>query len=92
MLTKALLPVLTKRKNGRVTIMNMASSAGYTACPFGAIYASSKAFDLFFSESLRKEINSKYQNMEVVTVCPMVVSSGMTNNLPASWKTGIISS
>lgn len=72
LMTRALLPILKKRKDNRSVIVNMASSASFFPEPYVAIYSATKCFDKFFSEALRYEL-SQSSNIEVLTVNPMFV-------------------
>lgn len=47
------LPDMVKR--GRGGVLNIASTAGYEAVPYTAIYAASKAFVISFSQAIREE-------------------------------------
>lgn len=91
LLTRALLPQLKARKTAKTTIVNMASLAGFGAQPYAMTYSATKAFDLSFSEALRKEIaGEKY--LEVLTVCPMIVKTSMTKNATLDWTSGAVTS
>ena len=78
----------------KACIINLSSSASFQPQPFTSIYASTKVFDRFFSESLRIELeqNPKSSHLEVLTVCPMFVQTNMTHNVEPSWKLGVTSS
>jgi len=65
-LTKAFLPGMIERKRGR--ILNTASVAGFQPGPGYAIYSSTKAFVLSFSESLATELQET--NVTVTALCP----------------------
>ncbi len=65
-LTKAVLPQMRARKNGR--ILNVASVYSFAPVPFQAVYSACKAFLLAFSESLREEL--KGTGVTVTTLCP----------------------
>lgn len=90
LLTSALLPQLKERKVGKTAVVNMASSAGFGAQPYAQTYAATKAFDLFFSEAIRMELLGS--NVEVLTVCPMIVKTGMTKNSKLDWTSGAVTS
>lgn len=92
-MTSTLLPLMLSSKK-RACIVNLSSCASFMPLPYSAIYASTKVFDRFFSESLRIELaqSNKSQNIEVMTVCPMFVQTNMTNNVAPSWSLGVTSS
>ncbi|KAK7077213.1 Inactive hydroxysteroid dehydrogenase-like protein 1 [Halocaridina rubra] len=73
-LTKLVLPGMLERKRG--AIINLASIAARGSVPLLGIYAASKAFVEFFSESLDAEY--KDSGIVVQTVTPSYVSSNMT--------------
>ena len=87
LLTKALLPIMSK--SHKSMIVNMSSSASFFPEPFAAVYSATKVFNRYFSESMRHE---KMKNVEILTVCPMFVQTNMTNNIAPSWTTGVTSS
>jgi short-subunit dehydrogenase len=53
-ITKALLPHMIKRRQGRVLLSS--SRAALHACPYEAVFAASKAFLLSFAGSLHAEL------------------------------------
>lgn len=65
-LCHAVLPGMHGRQQGR--IMNVASVAGFQACPRFAVYAASKSFVLNFSEALAAE--ERKHGIHVTAVCP----------------------
>jgi uncharacterized protein len=65
-LCHAVLPDMHARQQGR--IMNIASVAGFQACPRFAVYAASKSFVLNFSEALAVE--ERKHGIHVTAVCP----------------------
>ncbi len=65
-LTKLFLPDMAERKFGRV--LNMASTAAYTAGPFLAVYFATKAYVLSFSEAIAAEM--KGTGVTVTALCP----------------------
>jgi len=65
-LTKALLPGMVARKNGR--ILNVASVYSFAPVPYQAVYSACKAFILSFSASLGEEL--KYTGVTVTAFCP----------------------
>ncbi len=65
-LCHAVLPGMHARQQGR--IMNIASVAGFQACPRFAVYAASKSFVLNFTEALAAE--ERKNGILVTAVCP----------------------
>lgn len=65
-LTKLLLPQMVERGHGR--IMNTASVAGFQPGPGYAVYSSTKAFVLSYSESLATELQDT--GVTVTALCP----------------------
>lgn len=65
-LTHALIPQMKKRKSG--SIINISSVAGFQPVPFMSVYSGTKAFNYYFSMSLRYEL--KRLGINVLTVCP----------------------
>lgn len=65
-LTKALLPAMIARGQGR--ILNTASIAGFEPGPLMAVYHATKAFVLSWSEALAIEL--KDSNITVTALCP----------------------
>jgi uncharacterized protein len=65
-LTKALLPGMVVRRNGR--ILNVASVYSFAPVAFQAVYAASKAFMLSFSAALSEEL--KGSGVTVTVLCP----------------------
>lgn len=62
----AVLPAMLERRSGAV--INVASTAGFQAIPFMAVYAATKAFVLHFSEGLWGE--TRKQGVVVQALCP----------------------
>lgn len=65
LLTRALLPQLLATPGARV--LNVASLAGLTPCPWFAAYGASKAFVVSFSEALAEELRGR---VTVTAFCP----------------------
>ena len=65
-LTKLFLPGMIERRRGR--ILNVASTAAFVPGPFMAMYYSSKAFLLSFSEAVANEV--KGTGVTVTVLCP----------------------
>jgi hypothetical protein len=72
MLTRALLPGMVARRDGR--IMNVASTAAFMPGPLMAVYYASKAFVLSFSEALSSELEGS--GVSVTALCPGPVETG----------------
>jgi uncharacterized protein len=70
-LTYRFLAPMRERKQG--AIINVASTAGFQAVPFMAVYAATKAFVLSFSEALWEE-NRSY-GVTVMALCPGVTET-----------------
>ena len=70
-LTHKFLGPMRDRRSG--TIINVASTAGFQAVPFMAIYAATKAFVLSFSEALAEENRS--HGIHVMALCPGVTET-----------------
>ncbi|MDR1757646.1 MAG: SDR family oxidoreductase [Bacteroidales bacterium] len=62
------------RKKGYGKILNVASVAGFTAMPYFAVYAATKAFVLSFSQAIDEELEGT--GISVVALCPGPVSTG----------------
>lgn len=65
-LTKAILPQMLSRRNGR--ILQVASTAAFQPGPYLALYFASKAFVLSFSEALSTELRGT--GVSVTALCP----------------------
>ena len=65
-LTKAVLPSMIARRNGR--ILNVASVYSYSPVPLQSVYSASKAFLLSFSSSLQNEL--KGTGVTITVFCP----------------------
>ena len=65
-LTKLFLPEMVARKFGKV--MNVASTAAFQPGPLMAIYCSTKAFELLFSEAIANELQGT--GVTVTALCP----------------------
>jgi uncharacterized protein len=71
-LTRRLLPKMVERRRGLV--VNVASILGFTAVPYFATYAATKAFVLHFSEALSVELRGT--GVRVLAASPGVTKSG----------------
>ena len=79
-LSRNILPLMMNR-NLRSAIVFMSSISGVQGAPYFSIYSATKAFLRFFALSLSGEIKSK---VDVLSVEPILVSTGMTNFLDPS--------
>lgn len=72
------------RNSSDAHIVNLASASGLIGLPYGTTYASSKWAVIGFSESLRLElIERKIYNVNVTTVCPSYIKTGMFQGVKA---------
>ena len=78
--TKAVLPRMTKQKNG--TIINIASISGLRGYAKGSAYSASKFGVVGFTEVLSHE--AKTDNIKVFAVCPGMVDNTFANNINQS--------
>jgi short-subunit dehydrogenase len=65
-LTHLILPQMIERREG--SILNLGSTASFQPGPYSAVYYSTKAFVLSFSESLWEEVRE--HNVQVTCLCP----------------------
>lgn len=70
-LTKACLPGMLRRREGR--ILNVASVYSYAPVPLQSVYAACKAFLLSFSESLAAELEGT--GVSVTVLCPGITAT-----------------
>ena len=75
MMTGFILPVFYKKKKG--VIVNLSSLSGVTPTPYWTVYGSAKAFNYYFSESIRKELNYDFPNIICQVVQPAIVVTSM---------------
>jgi short-subunit dehydrogenase len=71
LLTRGLLPGMVQRARAagtRAGLIIVASTAAFTAVPFFATYAASKAFDLAFTEALVEEMRG--EPVDILALCP----------------------
>lgn len=71
LLTRSLLPGMVERaeaRGDRAGVIILSSSAAFSAVPYFATYAASKAFDLSFAEALSEEMRG--QPVDVLALCP----------------------
>jgi short-subunit dehydrogenase len=71
-LTKYLLPLMVKRRHGRV--LNVASMAAFQPGPLMAVYYATKAYVLSYSEALANEV--KPAGVTVTVLCPGATATG----------------
>ncbi len=71
-LTQALLPGMVARRQGRV--LNVASTAAFMPGPLMAVYYSTKAFVLHFSEAVHEEL--KGSGVTITALCPGPTETG----------------
>lgn len=71
----AFLPSMIRR--GRGHLVNIASAAGLIPNPKMSVYAGSKWAVVGWSESLRLELEAKYNHLKVTTVTPGYIDTGM---------------
>jgi uncharacterized protein len=71
-MTQRFLQPMRERKSG--AIINVASTAGFQAVPYMAVYAATKAFVLSFSEALWEE--NRAHGVTVMALCPGVTETG----------------
>ncbi|NOU45778.1 MAG: SDR family oxidoreductase [Bacteroidales bacterium] len=72
---RAFLPAMIKRKSGH--IVTISSAAGMLANPGMAVYAASKWAVLGWSESLRLEMKMLKTGINITTVTPSFINTGM---------------
>lgn len=78
LVTRAVVPGM--RRQGRGTIVNLASLAGRNGFVGGTAYAASKHGVLGFARSLMLELRK--ENIRVITICPGSVDTGMLHDQP----------
>lgn len=84
------LPGMVERRTpGRM--LNIASSAALVANPRMSVYAASKWAALGWSDSVRLELEqSGNEHVQVTTVCPTYINTGMFNGAKGFWFTPIL--
>lgn len=65
-------------KVNRGTIINMASTSGYTPSPYNAVYAATKSFVLNFTSALYYEYRKS--NVNILAVCPIATRTHFFDN------------
>jgi all-trans-retinol dehydrogenase (NAD+) len=81
-LSSAVLPGMIDRRRGH--IINMASAAGLVANPLMSVYCSSKWAVIGWSESLLLEMRSGRTGVNVITVMPYYIKTGMFEGVNSS--------
>ncbi|WP_138432057.1 SDR family oxidoreductase [Fodinibius saliphilus] len=79
------------KKSSSAHIVNIASAAGLMANPGMSVYASSKWGAIGWSESLRIELSKSEANINVTTVEPSYIDTGMFEGVSAPLLTPILS-
>ena len=72
---KEFLPAMISNKTGH--IVNIASAAGMLGNPNMSVYAASKWAVIGWSESLRLEMKEQHHKIQVTTVTPFYINTGM---------------
>jgi len=81
-LTKALIPIMLKQKNG--SIINMSSVVGVSGNAGQSNYSASKAGIIGFTKSVAKEVGSR--NIRCNAIAPGFIITEMTEKLPEDVK------
>ena len=72
-------------------LVNIASASGLIGLPYGSTYASSKWAVIGFSESIRLELKELgYGHVNVTTVCPSYIATGMFEGAKAAKLTKML--
>jgi short-subunit dehydrogenase len=88
-MTHAFLPDLIACPSGH--LVNIASASGLIGLPYGTTYASSKWAVIGFSESIRLELQDmNLPNVQVTTVCPSYIATGMFKGAKAPLLTSML--
>lgn len=89
LMASAYVPEMVQRKNGAVIIT--ASTAALQPCPYFAVYAATKAFDLNFASALWAEVRP--HGVDVIAICPGYTKTefqqvaGIGNKMDATMRT-----
>lgn len=75
MITGFILPIFYKKKKG--VIVNLSSLSAVVPTPYFTVYGAAKAFNHYFSESIRKELDYDYPEIICQVVQPSVVVTSM---------------
>ncbi|KAI5352162.1 hypothetical protein L3X38_005053 [Prunus dulcis] len=81
--TKAVLPIMLKKKKGAIVNIGSASSEILPSYPLYTVYAASKAYISMFSKSISLEY--KKHGIDVQCQIPMLVATKMTKLKPSSF-------
>jgi all-trans-retinol dehydrogenase (NAD+) len=79
--TRVFLPEMMRQNSGH--IINIASAAGHIPNVNQSVYASSKWAVVGWSESVRLELQKDKYNINVTTVCPSYINTGMFSGVTA---------
>jgi short-subunit dehydrogenase len=79
--TRVFLPEMIKQRKGH--IVNISSASSLIALPKGSVYAASKWAVHGWSESLRMEMEQDGTQVNVTTVCPSYIDTGMFKGVKA---------
>lgn len=77
-LTHVFLPGMIERGHGHV--LNVASTAAWTAIPEQSVYAASKAYVLAFSLGLHDELRARATGVKVTALCPGYTDTRMLDD------------
>lgn len=77
--TRVFLPDMLRRKSGH--IVNISSASAFIGNPNMAVYAASKWAVLGWSESLRLEMETEETGINITTICPSYIDTGMFNGV-----------
>jgi len=86
--TRAFLPRMQEQQSGH--IVNIASAAGLMANPGMSVYAGSKSGVIGWSESIRIELERQQSSINVTTVEPSYIDTGMFEGVSAPVLTPLI--
>ncbi|KAM3139450.1 hypothetical protein pb186bvf_008475 [Paramecium bursaria] len=75
-LTRALLPILIKRKKSG--ILNVSSFSAIHPIPFNSVYSATKAYNDLLSRALSFEVP---KNVEILSLRPLYITTPMTGNI-----------
>lgn len=79
--TRVFINEMINQKRGH--IVNIASASALIGLPKGSVYASSKWAVLGWSESLRLELETQGPDLQVTSVCPSYIDTGMFKGVKA---------
>jgi len=86
--TRVFLPDMMRQNKGHV--VNIASAAGHIPVINQTIYSSSKWAVVGFSESLRLELEKDKYKVNITTICPSYINTGMFSGVKAPLFTPIL--